>query len=195
MNSAIKDLQRNFRQHHLIVILGAIVLIWAIYQYSTDKGFFPEKFGQNGPQHGPQMPPASSAANAGTGYQPSSGMQGNEYEDVTGIQGPSVSAPSCTKGAVATPGDLLPNMNMLPKDPNSQWAQLNPSGSGDLMNQNLLSAGFLAGIDTIGNTMKNPNLQIRSEPPNPQLNVGPWNNSTFSPDLMRTPLEIGCGSQ
>jgi hypothetical protein len=63
------------------------------------------------------------------------------------------------------------------------------------MNQSLLSAGFLAGIDTIGNTMKNPNLQIRSEPPNPQLNVGPWNNSTFSPDLMRTPLEIGCGAQ
>jgi hypothetical protein len=86
-------------------------------------------------------------------------------------------------------------MNMLPKDPNSQWAQLNPSGSGDLMNQNLLSAGFLSGIDTIGNTMKNPNLQLRSEPPNPQLNIGPWNNSTFAPDLMRTPLEVGCGPQ
>jgi len=196
MNSAIvRDLQRNFRQHHLIVILGAVVLFWAIYQYSTDKSFFPEKFGGAGyPQPQSQMPP-SSAATSGSGYQPSSGMQGNDYEDVTGIQGPSVSAPSCTKQAVSNPGDLLPNMNMLPKDPNSQWAQLNPSGSGDLMNQNLLSAGFLSGIDTIGNTMKNPNLQIRSEPPNPQLNVGPWNNSTFSPDLMRTPLEIGCGSQ
>ena len=45
MNSAIvRDLQRNFRQHHLIVILGAIVLLWAIHQYSTDKSFFPEKF-------------------------------------------------------------------------------------------------------------------------------------------------------
>lgn len=194
MNSAIvRDLQRNFRQHHLIVILGAVVLLWAIYQYSTDKGFFPEKFGPNQQQQA-QMPP-SAGANSGSGYQPSSGMQGNDYEDVTGIQGPSVSAPSCTKQVVSNPGDLLPNMNLLPKDPNSQWAQLNPSGSGDLMNQNLLSAGFLAGIDTIGNTMKNPNLQIRSEPPNPQLNVGPWNNSTFSPDLMRTPLEIGCGAQ
>ena len=193
MNSAIvRDLQRNFRQHHLIVILGAVVLLWAIYQYSTDKSFFPEKFGPQ--QQQAQLPP-SSGASSGSGYQPSSGMQGNEYEDVTGIQGPSVSAPSCTKQAASSPGDLLPNMNLLPKDPNSQWAQLNPSGSGDLMNQNLLSAGFLAGIDTIGNTMKNPNLQIRSEPPNPQLNVGPWNNSTFSPDLMRTPLEIGCGSQ
>ena len=197
MNSAIvRDLQRNFRQHHLIVVLGAVVLLWAIYQYSTDKGFFPEKFGGvNGHQQQQQAQMPSSAATSGSGYQPSSGMQGNDYEDVTGIQGPSVSAPSCTKQAVSSPGDLLPNMNLLPKDPNSQWAQLNPSGSGDLMNQNLLSAGFLAGIDTIGNTMKNPNLQIRSEPPNPQHNVGPWNNSTFSPDLMRTPLEIGCGTQ
>jgi len=195
MNSAIvRDLQRNFRQHHLIAILGAIVLIWAIYQYSTDKNFFPEKFG---PSHAlsPAATSASASANANSGYQPSSGMQGNEYEDISGIQGPAVSAPSTTKQAVAAPGDLLPNMNMLPKDPNSQWAQLNPSGSGDLMNQSLLSAGFLAGIDTIGNTMKNPNLQLRSEPPNPQLNIGPWNNSTFAPDLMRTPLEIGCGPQ
>jgi hypothetical protein len=191
MNSAIvRDLQRNFRQHHMIAILGAIVLLWAIYQYSTDKNFFPEKFGQ--PQG---LSPAATSASAGSGYQPSSGMQGNEYEDVSGIQGPVVSAPSSTSQAVAAPGDLLPNMNMLPKDPNSQWAQLNPSGSGDLMNQSLLSAGFLAGIDTIGNTMKNPNLQLRSEPPNPQLNIGPWNNSTFAPDLMRTPLEVGCGPQ
>ena len=193
MNSAIRDLQRNFKQHHLIVILGAVVLLWAIYQYSIDKNFFPEKFDQGG--HPPALSPVATAASAGSGFQPSSGMQGNDYEDVTGINGPTVSAPSCTKQAVSNPGDLLPNANLLPKDPNSQWAQLNPSGSGDLMNQSLLSAGFLSGIDTIGNTMKNPNLQIRSEPPNPQLNVGPWNNSTFSPDLMRTPLEIGCGPQ
>jgi hypothetical protein len=53
----------------------------------------------------------------------------------------------------------------------------------------------LIGIDTIGNTLRNANLQVRSEPPNPQLNVGPWNNTTIAPDLMRVPLEIGCGSQ
>ena len=86
---------------------------------------------------------------------------------------------------VANPSDLLP------RDSNNQWGSLNPAGSGDLLGQNLLSATFLTGIDTIGNTMKNANLQIRSEPPNPQLNVGPWNQSTFAPDLMRTPLELG----
>jgi hypothetical protein len=194
MNSFVKDIQRNFRQSHLIVILGAAVLLWAIYQYSTDKGLFPEKFGP-GNRHGQMLSPASTAS-AGTGFQPSSGLQGNDYEDVSGAIGsPSVSAGLSASQPTAAPTDLLPNSSLLPKDPNSQWSQLNPAGTGDLMNQSLLSAGFLAGIDTVGNTMKNPNLQLRSEPPNPQLNIGPWNNSTFAPDLMRTPLEIGCGPQ
>ena len=97
--------------------------------------------------------------------------------------------PSCSRSPVADPSELLP------KDTNSQWAQLNPSGSGDLQNVNLLRAGYHMGIDTIGNTLRNANLQLRSEPANPQLNVGPWNNTTIAPDTMRTPLELGQGSQ
>ena len=50
-------------------------------------------------------------------------------------------------------------------------------------------------IDTVGQSLRNANLQIRSEPPNPQLNVGPWNQSTIESDFLRPPLEIGCGSQ
>jgi hypothetical protein len=83
----------------------------------------------------------------------------------------------------------------LPKDSNSQWAQLNPSGKGELANVNLLKAGYHIGIDTIGQTLRNANLQIRSEPPNPQLYVGPWNTSTIEPDFMRPPFSIGSGPQ
>ena len=39
------------------------------------------------------------------------------------------------------------------------------------------------GIDTIGNTLRNANLQVRSEPANPQTQVSPWLNTTISPDL------------
>jgi len=195
MNSIVRDIQRNFRQSHLIVILGALVLLWALYQYSNDKSILPEHFGQ-GSRQSQLMSPSATSASAASGFQPSSGMQGNNYEDISGsINSPSVSAGLSASQPTAAPTDLLPNASLLPKDPNSQWSQLNPAGTGDLMNQSLLSAGFLAGIDTVGNTMKNPNLQLRSEPPNPQLNIGPWNNSTFAPDLMRTPLEIGCGPQ
>ena len=83
----------------------------------------------------------------------------------------------------------------MPKDKNSEWAQLNPAGQGDLSNINLLKAGYHIGIDTIGQTLRNANLQIRSEPANPQINVGPWNLSTIEPDFMRPPLELGQGIQ
>lgn len=84
---------------------------------------------------------------------------------------------------------------LLPKDVNNEWAKLNPTGNGELSQVNLLKAGYHIGIDTIGQSLRNANLQIRSEPPNPQLNVGPWNQSTITPDFMRVPLELGVGSQ
>jgi len=94
-----------------------------------------------------------------------------------------------TSSASMSPADLLP------KDTNSQWAQLNPAGQGDLANINLLKAGYHIGIDTVGQTLRNANLQIRSEPANPQVNVGPWNLSTIEPDFLRPPLELGQGGQ
>jgi hypothetical protein len=96
---------------------------------------------------------------------------------------------SCSNGNIQNPAELLP------KDSNSQWAQLNPSGKGELANINLLKAGYHIGIDTVGQSLRNANLQIRSEPPNPQLNTGPWNQSTITGDPFRPPLEIGSGSQ
>ena len=84
---------------------------------------------------------------------------------------------------------------LLPKDSNSQWAQLNPSGKGELANVNLLKAGYHIGIDTIGSSLRNANLQIRSEPPNPQVYTGIWNQTTITPDFFRVPLEIGSGNQ
>jgi len=85
--------------------------------------------------------------------------------------------------------------DLLPKDTNSEWAQLNPTGLGELSNINLLKSGWQVGVDTMGQSLRNANLQLRSEPPNPQTPVGPWNQSTITPDFMRVPLEIGQGSQ
>ena len=55
----------------------------------------------------------------------------------------------------------------------------------------LLNAVSRIGLDSIGQTMKNANLQIRSDPAIVKQNVGPWNNSTFEADNIRTPLELG----
>jgi hypothetical protein len=87
------------------------------------------------------------------------------------------------------PREQLNPMELLPNDPNSQWAQVNPQGAGDIQGKNFLSAGALIGINTIGQSMRNANLQLRAEPPCPQSRVSPWNISTIEPDLQRRPLE------
>jgi hypothetical protein len=58
------------------------------------------------------------------------------------------------------------------------------------MDQSFLDAGFHVGINSVGNSLRNANLQIRSEPANPTDNVSPFLNSTITPDLERRPLEI-----
>ena len=63
------------------------------------------------------------------------------------------------------------------------------------MGVNYLNAVYLIGVYTIGSTLRKANQQIRSEPPNPQLLVSPWNNTTIEPDAFRQPLEVGCGPQ
>jgi hypothetical protein len=89
------------------------------------------------------------------------------------------------------PKDSLTATELLPTDANSKWAQVNPSGQGELGDQNFLEAGFHMGTNTIGQTLRNANLQLRSEPPNPQVKVSPWMQTTIEPDSNRKGLEIG----
>ena len=90
--------------------------------------------------------------------------------------------------------DTAAPQDLLPVDKNSEFAKLNPVTNGKQDLPDLLQAGSLIGVDTIGQTLKNPNLQLRSDPSIEKKNVGPWNNSTFEPDLARVPLELGCSS-
>lgn len=109
-----------------------------------------------------------------------------------GIQTVTAGVPSsCNRQEIANPAELLPKQD-------NEFGNMNAAsanGAGDLQNVNLLRAGYHAGIDTVGSTLRNSNLQVRSEPPNPTNKVSPWMNSTIEPDLMRVPLEIGCGPQ
>lgn len=88
--------------------------------------------------------------------------------------------------------ELMPE-ELLPKDINSKWAQANPSGQGMLADRNFLDAGHHVGVNTVGQTLRNANYNVRSEFPNPQLKVSPWLQSTIDPDVGRKPLEIGAG--
>ena len=82
--------------------------------------------------------------------------------------------------------------DLLPKNENNEWSSLNPV-SPELKNINYLSAGSHTGINTVGSSLRNPNLQLRSEPVIPKGEVGPWNNTTIEADPYRRSLEIdGC---
>jgi hypothetical protein len=89
------------------------------------------------------------------------------------------------------PKDVLSSVDLLPSDANSHYAMVNPNGQGALSDQNFLTAGYHIGINTVGQTLRNANRQLRSDPPCPQVAVSPWNNTTIEYDGNRRPLEIG----
>jgi hypothetical protein len=117
--------------------------------------------------------------NGNSSFQPVSNMGGGGGSSQQGAQ-------SCF------PRDRLTADDLLPKDAaDSKWAQINPSGSGNVSDQNYLTAGYHVGVNTVGQSLRNANLQLRSEIPNPQDAVGPWMISTIEPDLRQNTLEIG----
>jgi hypothetical protein len=193
--SFLKNLQKNIKAHHFIALIGILVLALAIMQYSGRKTNYSDGFNSgytNSPSNVPNPSVAASAAPAIETAAPANQTVGGNEVFANVPQGTTTStyglAPVPRGGAQYDPSELLP------KDVNSQWAQLNPAGSADFKNVNLLKAGSLIGIDTIGSTLRNANLQERSEPPNPTTSVSPWLNTTIEPDLMRLPLEIGTRS-
>jgi hypothetical protein len=111
----------------------------------------------------------------------------NQYSSVDAVGGGGAAGmQSCY------PRDRLTASDLLPKDAaDSKWARINPSGTGDIHDQNYLTAGYHVGINTVGQTLRNANLQLRSEIPNPHNAVSPWGNSTIEPDLRQYTLEIG----
>lgn len=85
------------------------------------------------------------------------------------------------------PEDLLPKYGA-----ENEFAKENPV-SKLLKEQNFLISGYHVGINTVMQSNKIPYQDIRSLPPIPKENVGPWNQSSFeqSPAQMRRFFEIG----
>ena len=194
---------KNGPSNQQVCILAGVVIVVLLYRYSQLKS--------SNQNSGAAVPAATDTTNP-SGMSPQSVWQAGGYPAYPGGQ-PSASKPlgqnsgyakvggggggsagssgvsACSAKATNNPASLLPS------DANSQWASMNPQGNGSLQNVNLLQAGYNIGINTVGSSLRNANLQLRSEPPNPQGSVGPWNTSTIQPDVMRVPLEIGCGPQ
>ena len=135
------------------------------------------------------MPSMPSMPSAPMPPMPSMPSPTEGFDDMNAVAGPA-SMDNAHGPAGCYPRDQLTPSELLPKDPNSVWAQQNPMGTGSLKGKNFLSAGALIGVNTVGQTLRNANYQLRSEPPNPQVPVTVFNNSTIEPDTNRRDLEI-----
>ena len=90
------------------------------------------------------------------------------------------------------PKDQLTAEDLLPRqDGYNTWQEVNPQAQGALTDQNFLESGYHYGINTVGQSLKNPNLQLRSDPVIPQVATGPWLQSTYEPDTNRRFFEVG----
>ena len=173
---------KNLMSNHMVIftVLAALVLIYFINNYSAKKGLV-----QSGMQSNNQMPPSNNVLNAQNainqpesnpaGNAASCGVSGNpaapahplgQNAGPAGVSGVQTNMhglpPSCTRQPVVDPKQLLP------KDGNNEFSKMNPMGAGDVANVSLLRAGYHIGINTVGQSLRNANLQLRSEPANPQ---------------------------
>jgi hypothetical protein len=161
-------LSKFFTRDKIFILIALIILGYALMSYSDSKSLVLDNMDDGHAGAPPQLP--SDASIGASGASPVSQATGGYSAQ-----------------AVASPAELLP------KDQNSQWAALNPvaMNQGSVVMPDLLQAGYHIGLDTIGQSLRNPNLQLRSDPVIQKADVGPWNQSTIEPDLGRVPLEIG----
>ena len=80
--------------------------------------------------------------------------------------------------------------NLLPKDDQNVGEDWGVYAPGKLEDKNFLTAGYHLGIDTVANSLRNPNLQLRSEPIIPKVEVSPFMGSTIENDTQRRRFDI-----
>ena len=108
----------------------------------------------------------------------------DQYASVEGLQGRQP-----FQSCVEQQGAWL-SSNLLPKDTSNVTDDWTVSTPGNLEDKNFLEAGYHFGIDTIGSSHKNANLQLRSEPIIPRQKISPFLNSSIIPDDHRRRFEV-----
>jgi hypothetical protein len=175
--TAMKKFTKGVRPEYIIVIIALVFAGLAFYKYSGDKNIH-------------QSPMTPGPVNLGFSDVMPNQVSNPSYNEQQNIMN-NVDTISSNNNLVVNKPSSNP-ADLLPSDMNNSWANLNPVGNADLRNVNLLNPTQLTGINTQGSSLRNPNLQLRSEPPNPRMNTNcPWNISTIEADQFRKTLEIG----
>lgn len=181
LKSLSRGVSKFFTTERIIILVVFLILAWGLWTYSDSKLLKTDNM-ETGTSDVKMSAPAAPAV-------PIAPLAPAVAPITSAVTGTTATTPGYSAQSVATPQDLLP------KDQNSQWAALNPVSQGNIAAPDLLQAGYHIGLDTIGQTLRNANLQERSDPIIPKSAVGPWNQSTIEPDLGRVPLELGAGAR
>ena len=147
----------------VLLALGLVVLVVVLVQYNSDKSSI-----YDGMTNSASSVPPPPQVNQPSQLQSASTMSSEAYLPV----------PSSSPQPTPQVGMNMSSGDLLPQDKNNEWSSINPA-SNDLQGINLLTAGQMIGINTIGTCLKNSNTQlIRPEPAIPKQDIGPWNQST-----------------
>jgi len=180
MSVNVNSIEKFLKSKYLVYVIGICVISYLLYRYNERSTNYLDTMNDDNMLAGKVSSLISGAPP--TGHTDNS----EEYMRVDGGKDTAQGLSSSYSAEGALKAEQL-----LPKDNNTQFSQLNPQGKGPLGGISLLSAGHHLGIDTKGSTMRNSNLQVRSEPVIPIAEVSPWGNSTIEPNVTRPTLEIG----
>ena len=79
---------------------------------------------------------------------------------------------------------------LLPKEVNDEWfetdfghAQVNVDDSNLIVTDR-----YITGVNTVGQSLKNPSWDLRAAPACPKMTVSPWLQSTIEPDFNLKPI-------
>jgi len=145
-----------------------IVLLLVAYSVSSFSDYFTEKHLGGGEGH-TNLAEMAGAYGGGDTADQNEVLGGND-----GSFAPAAPQQQQQQG-VQNPADLLP------KNSNSDFSP----NSANVNNDGLLSAGHHVGVGGSDAPLRNTNMQLRSEEPNPRTNTGPWNQSTIEADSTR----------
>ena len=169
---------------NVMVVLGLIALVVFFMKYNKDKNgaslgmrnLSPMELDKNVAEESNDK-----VSNKNVGVVGASAPETNDYLNVSGMETTKPKVGSCNNEPVMNPKELLPS--------DSEWSNIAPSKG--LENVSFLNAGHNFGTNTVGSSLRNANLQVRSEPVIQKVNTGPWNESTIEADTSRKALEIG----
>ena len=74
---------------------------------------------------------------------------------------------------------------LLPKEVNNDWFETDFSNAQVNVDDNnlVVTDRYIIGVNTVGQSLKNPSYDIRAAPACPKFTVSPWGQSTIEPDF------------